>query len=1157
LTRARACLALGLAILFTAIVGGAGAADSGPSLVISQVYGGGGNAGATYTHDYIEIFNRSDAPVSLDGLSLQYASATGTGNLGATSTQLTELSGTLQPGRYFLVQQATNAPVGAPLPTPDLIDPTPIAMAVGAGKVALATGTTSLGCNGSTGQPCSAEQLARIVDLVGYGNANFFEGTGAAPTLTSSTAAFRADDGCQDTNENAADFAAATTAPRNTATAAHLCQAPPSGGVVLSEVYGGGGNAGATYTHDFMELRNNGSTPVSLNGWSVQYAAAAGTSWTVTPLSGSIQPGGYYLIRQAAGAGGTTPLPGWDASGSTAMSATAGKVALVSSTAPLTGSGCPLGAPVVDFVGYGAANCFEGSGPAAGTANASSAQRKLNGTQDTDDNAADFEVLIPPTPQFAGDQAPFVSSTSPTAGGTTLPDGTIAVVFSEPVNVTGTWFTLQCTVSGPVGVSVSGGPTAFTLTPSAPFAAGESCEARVLAANVSDQDTLDPPDTMDADHVWTFTVETFECGAPATKIHAIQGSGASTPLAGQVHAIEGVVVGDFQTGGFNGFYVQEEDADRDADPATSEGIFVFAPGAIDVGVGDVVRVRGTAAEFNGLTQLSSVSAVAVCSTGATVTPTQLSLPVANVADHERTEGMLVEYVQTLAVTEVFTLARFGEVALSAGGRLYNPTAVATPGAAAQAVSAENARRRILLDDGLSAQNPDPVIYPAPALSALNPLRVGDSLHGVRGVMDFRFSLYRLQPVGPIEWDHTNPRQDAPDPVGGNATVAAFNVLNYFNGNGLGGGFPTSRGAETPFELERQEAKIVSALEAIDADIVGLMEIENDAGPNSAIAQLVGALNDAMGAGTYAYIDTGVIGGDEIKVAAIYKPAAVTPVGDWKILTEAADPRFNTSRNRPALAQTFRDNHNGQIFTVAVNHLKSKGSACGGAPDDQPDTSGGNCNGTRTLAAAALADWLAGDPTGSGDPDFAIIGDLNSYTFETPIATLEDKGYTNLIRRQHGLSAYSYVFNGESGYLDHALATASLAAQVTGVTEWHINTDESVALDYNTNFKSAGQIVSFYDPGPFRASDHDPVLVGLGLPLNYEGLRNLTNAYVTDPDVRGSLLEMIAAAEAAHERGNEKAKRNILSAYGNLVRAQTGKSITAEHAGALIALASAL
>ncbi|HEX9267194.1 MAG TPA: lamin tail domain-containing protein, partial [Candidatus Limnocylindria bacterium] len=129
--------------------------------------------------------------------------------------------------------------------------------------------------------------------------------------------------------------------------------------VVISQVYGGGGNSGATFKNDFIELFNRGSVAVDVTGWSVQYASAAGTSWAATPLSGTIHSGQYYLVQEAAGAGGTTNLPSPDATGTIAMSATSAKVALVNTTAALTGSGCPFSATVVDFVGYGVANCAE------------------------------------------------------------------------------------------------------------------------------------------------------------------------------------------------------------------------------------------------------------------------------------------------------------------------------------------------------------------------------------------------------------------------------------------------------------------------------------------------------------------------------------------------------------------------------------------------------------------------------------------------------------------------------------------------------------------------------------------------------------------------------------------------------------------------------
>ena len=572
-----------------------------------------------------------------------------------------------------------------------------------------------------------------------------------------------------------------------------------------------------------------------------------------------------------------------------------------------------------------------------------------------------------------------------------------------------------------------------------------------------------------------------ECLSAPTLISAVQSSGSSTPLVGQVVVVEGIVVGDYQqSGGFGGFFVQEQDAAADADPATSEGLFVSSASAVSVG--DRVSACGTASETFALTALLSVQTVNVMSSGnALPTASDVNLPVAAITDLEAFEGMRASIDQELTVTEVFTLARFGEVALSVGGRLANPTNVVDPGAPAIALQELNNRSRILLDDGSNVQNSDPVVYPQGGLSATNTLRVGDTLPGISGVLDFRFGVYRVQPVdlATIEFDHTNSRPATPLPVGGNLRVAAFNVLNFFNGDGLGGGFPTARGASTAAELTRQTQKIVNAMLALDADIYSMSELENDAGGElSAIDDLVDALNLASGAGTFNYIDTGVIGTDAIKVGILYKSAVVSPVGAHAVLRTADDPRFIDTLNRPALAQTFQLVEDGGRLTIIANHLKSKGSACTAVGDPDTGDGQGNCNVTRTNAALALVDWAASDPTASGDPDFLVVGDLNSYAKEDPIQVFTDAGYTNEIARFLGDDAYSFVFQGQSGYLDHALSSPTLTSQVTGVTEWHINADEPVALDYNIEFKSAGQVISFFDPGPYRSSDHDPVLIGI-------------------------------------------------------------------------------
>ncbi|HEX6367181.1 MAG TPA: ExeM/NucH family extracellular endonuclease, partial [Agromyces sp.] len=284
-----------------------------------------------------------------------------------------------------------------------------------------------------------------------------------------------------------------------------------------------------------------------------------------------------------------------------------------------------------------------------------------------------------------------------------------------------------------------------------------------------------------------------------------------------------------------------------------------------------------------------------------------------------------------------------------------------------------------------------------------------------------------------------------------------------------------RGADTPEEFDRQEAKIVAAIAEIDADIVGLIEIENNG--DTAVGTLVDALNEFLGDDVYDFISTGKLGTDAITTALIYKPAEVEPVGDFAVLDSSVDPRFDTTRNRPALAQTFMDLEAGGEVTVVVNHLKSKGSACAGDPDTGDGA--GNCNVTRTQAAIALAEWLAGDPTGQGAGNELIIGDLNSYDKEDPIDAFRAAGYTDLIHEFQGENAYSYVFDGQLGYLDYALAGTGLVDRVTGAEPWHINSDEPNIIDYDMSFKLPAQD-ALWAPDEWRSSDHDPVIVGLDL-----------------------------------------------------------------------------
>ncbi|WP_116021435.1 ExeM/NucH family extracellular endonuclease [Thermomonospora umbrina] len=737
-------------------------------------------------------------------------------------------------------------------------------------------------------------------------------------------------------------------------------QAAP-GDVVISTVYGGGGNSGAPLTHDFVELFNRGSSPVALTGWSVQYASATGTGHFAAnrvALNGTLAPGQYHLIRLGGGSTGS-PLPAADTTGTLALGASGGKVALVRSADGLAcnGGATPCDetqrAQIADLVGYGNATFYEGTAAAPAPSNTTAVVRAARGCTDTDDNAADFATGAP-----------------------------------VPRN------------------------SATTRTPCG--------------------DEPDPEPTPD-------------CTTPAThQIAQVQGPGETSPVAGRTVRVEGVVTGDFQKGDqLSGFFLQ--DATPDDDPATSDGVFAYAgTGLKDVEVGDRVLVTGKAVEFNGLTELAPVTAVDVCGTG-TIEPADYDLPHAEGATFEPRESTLLTFPERLTATEHYQLGRYGEVTVSAEGRLFQPTDRHGP------TQAGNDRRRLLVDDGSTRQNRVPVPYTEPEA-----LRLGDTVTGLTGVLSHGFDRYRLQPTQPVAFRRDNERPAAPGPVGpANVRVASFNTLNWFT-------TLDRRGADTPAEQDRQLTKLVAALKGLNADVVGLMEVENNG--DTAIKALVDRLNAAVGANTYTWVRHPDPGTDEIHVTLIYKAAEVRPAGPAR---SAADPIFD----RRPLAQTFQRTAGGEPFTVIVNHFKSKG--CGDATGPNADQGDGQgCWNAKRVEQAEAVAALAADV-----PHPLIIGDLNAYGREDPITTLAAAGLTSQTERFiPDAHRYSYVFDGQSGELDHVLASRSLAHRVTGATVWHINGDEPNILDYNTEFNPPG----LYRPDAFRSSDHDPVIIGLRL-----------------------------------------------------------------------------
>ncbi len=781
--------------------------------------------------------------------------------------------------------------------------------------------------------------------------------------------------------------------------------------VVISQIYGGGGNSSALLRQDFIEIFNNGSSPASVGGWSVQYSAATGTAWasTAIPAGTTLPAGGYLLIREAAGSGGTVDVNG-DLSGTLALSGTAGKVALANSLTALSGS-APTGGAVVDIVSYGpSASPTEGT-PTASLSNTTAALRNAGGCTDTNNNSADFSVGTP-----------------------------------APRN--------SATAAAPCGSGGGGGGTV-------PVAAA---------------------------------------------IFTIQGNGAASPLVGQTVITSGVVTKVVS----NGFFIQ--DLGGDGDPATSDGIYVFTAAApyAAAAPGNLVQVTGTVVEFSAgagtaaspLTEIGSVTAVSLLGSGYTITPTDVTLPLAVGDSLERFEGMLVRFAGTLTVQQNFFQARYGQLTLGAGGRHETPTNRYRPGSPqALALADWQARGRVLLDDSSSLQNVNPTAY---SFAGGVP-RAGDSVSGLVGVLDYGpatasasgAGLYRLQPTAAPVFAITNPRTAAPDAVGGsNVTLGSMNVLNFFTtftngqtasgqsgqGCSLGNSVSASncRGADNAAEFERQRSKIVRALAGLDADAVGLMEMQNNG--SVAVQNLVDALNAQLGTVTYAVVPlpTESTGTDAIRVAMIYKPGRLSLVG--ASVSDAA-----AINNRPPLAQTFAA-ANGERFTLVVNHLKSK-SGCPSASDanaagntDAGDGQG--CwNAQRVQQTQRLRTFIAQLQNKSANNDVLLVGDFNAYAQEDPIFDLTSSGYVDQSGRFEALG-YSYVFDGAAGRLDHAITTASLASKVTGAVHWHIDADESLAQDYNLEFKQPACATCAPDPFdgtlPFRASDHDPVLVGLSL-----------------------------------------------------------------------------
>ena len=531
------------------------------------------------------------------------------------------------------------------------------------------------------------------------------------------------------------------------------------------------------------------------------------------------------------------------------------------------------------------------------------------------------------------------------------------------------------------------------------------------------------------------------CPEPSTAdLAAIKGAGNQPALPeGQAVVADGVVTGAFLgRDNLNGVYLQQ------ATEKGPVGLFVYMPGATErhterLVPGKHVQLHASTGEYRGQIQLQRVERVEFCARDRLPAPKEVEWPL-DAAELERLEGLLLAFPQALTVTGNDELARFGSLRL-ASERLFRPN---------NAPGHDQERAVLMLDDGSYRTFPSPIPY----LNDDGTRRVGSRAAGLTGVLAHAFDAWRLHPTETPRFADTNPRP-APLPAPGERLrVATFNVENYFITLG-------QRGAADAAELERQRAKLAAAVAGLNADILALVEVENDPG---ALADLVEQLSARTGVRYRAVGGRADRGSDAIKVALIYRPDRVEAVSEL----HADNDRVH---HRPPLAAFFRGREGGPAFGVVTAHFKAKS----GCPARGDIDRGQGCWNERRVAQARAMSAFLGRLAAEGSERLLLIGDLNAYGAEDPIRTLTDDGLVDLLARELPPERrYTYVFRGESGYLDHALASPALAAAVAAVHRWPINADEPPFLGYDGP-ESAASLVR---PDPFRSSDHDPVVVDL-------------------------------------------------------------------------------
>ena len=794
--------------------------------------------------------------------------------------------------------------------------------------------------------------------------------------------------------------------------------------VVINEVYGGGGNQRAAFDKDFVELYNPTDQPIDVTGWTIEQRSTGDNVGNTHTLTGVVPAKSTFLITSKPGSNGNA-ITGAD--DTTAKFNFSGKGAIA---VLLDANGNE-----VDLVGWGGASRAEGA-PAGGTTNGTSIQRITLGV-DTDNNAADFTVATP-TPSGSG---------------------------QTPVD----------------------------------------------PAPEDPKDPAPQPEQPQPGEI--------------TPIAEIQGTGDTSPLEGQTVTTEGVVTAVYDEGGKNGFFLQTAGTGEIKNPGdASDGIFVYMGGNQNFPkTGDSVQVTGSVSEYYNQTQIT-VSSLSTLDE-ALEAPKAVEIDTLPAGDDAREpyEGMLVRPTGAYTVTNNYTLNNTGDLGLAPGEKAFrNPTDVITPDVeAVAAMNAKQASEVVYLDDGRTrnyfrTDKNTPLPYLVTSDNGVKSIRTGDQVDFQTDVVvDYSFDQWRFQPLQPITgknaaeelpitWEDSRATSyDVPDTVEGDNSIGFFNVLNYFTslgkdesgcksysdiyGNPVGTNRCNVRGAYSQDAFNDQQAKIVTAINKLDAQVLGLSEIENGARVtgdvkqrDNALSNLVNELNKAAGENKWDYVKSPSALGtaeDFIRVGFIYQPAEVEPVGESRIFD---DPAFTRMARQP-LAQEFntvkRDDDDN--FVAVVNHFKSKGSVANG-DEATGDGQGNNAN-VRVAQAQALLDHMNKQDDWQELPTF-LVGDFNAYTMENALSTLRGGGYS-LVHHEKDFPQESYQFDGQLGSLDHVFANEAANALVQDSAVWNINGDESVSFEYSRrNYNAQDFFGDGDDPlygygNPFRSSDHDPVKVG--------------------------------------------------------------------------------